>query len=77
MAKMKFKLNYSGVGRLLKSPAMRSVIESKAAAAQERAGDGYSVRYGKTRVVAFVEAATDEAVQDNLDNNTLLKAVRK
>ena len=77
MAKMKFQLNYSGVGRLLKSPEMRNAIESEAAEMRDRAGDGYDVKYGRTRVVAFVETATDEAVQDNLDNNTLLKAVRK
>ena len=77
MAKTKFELNYAGVGELLKSPEMRSVIESYAAEASHRAGEGYNVKYGSNRVVAFVETGTDAAAQDNLDNNTLLKAVRK
>ena len=77
MAKMKFELNYAGVSRLLKSPEMRSVVEANAARIQKNAGDGYVVKYGKNRVVAFVETGSDEAAQDNLDNNTLLKAVRK
>lgn len=77
MAKMKFQLNYAGVGRLLKSNSMRSVIESRASGMQARAGDGYTVRYGRNRVVAFVEPETEEAKRDNLDNNTLLKAVRR
>ena len=77
MARMKFKLNYSGVGRLLRSPDMKRVIESYADAMKKRAGDGYDVRYGKNRVTAFVETGTESAAQDNMENNTLLKAVRK
>ena len=77
MAKMKFELNSAGVVQLLKSAEMRGVIESEANGMSNRAGEGYVVRYGRDRVVAFVETGTDAAVQDNLDNNTLLKAVRK
>ena len=77
MAKMKFELNHAGVVQLLKSPEMQSVIESEANGVSNRAGDGYQVRYGRDRVVAFVETGTDAAAQDNMDNNTLLKAVRK
>jgi len=77
MAKMKFELNHAGVVQLLKSPEMQSVIESEANGMSNRAGDGYQVRYGRDRVVAFVETGTDAAAQDNMDNNTLLKAVRK
>ena len=77
MAKMKFELNSAGVVQLLKSAEMRGVIESEANGMSNRAGEGYVVRYGRDRVVAFVETGTDAAAQDNLDNNTLLKAVRK
>jgi len=35
-----------------------------------------SIAYGKSRAVAFVETDSDSAAQDNLDNNTLLKAVK-
>ena len=76
MAKMKFELNRRGVRDLLTSGEMRGAIESEAAAMQARAGQGYSIRYGRNRVVAFVETGTDDAVLDNLENNTLRKAVR-
>jgi len=55
---------------------MVDIIESHAKAMQNRVGDGYTVRYGKSRAVAFVETDSDSAAQDNLDNNTLLKAVK-
>ena len=77
MAKIKFELNSAGVVQLLKSAEMQGVIESEASGMSNRAGDGYQVRYGRDRVVAFVETGTDAAAQDNMDNNTLLKAVRK
>ena len=76
MSKMQFKLNPEGVGQLLKSPEMVSVLESYADGIAARAGEGYSVHVGPTRVNVSVRTATDEAAQDNLDNNTLLKAVR-
>lgn len=76
MARMKFELNHAGVVELLKSDGMRKAIEAAATGVSNRAGDGYDVRYGHDRVVAFVETGNEEAIQDNLDNNTLLKAVR-
>lgn len=72
--KFKFKLNYAGVGQLLKSEEMTSVLKSYADQASARAGDGYDVYVGRTRV--NVSVASEEAAQDNLENNTLLKAVR-
>ena len=77
MAKLKFELNRAGVRNLLRSSEMRGVVESHAGAMRSRAGDGYTVRYGRNRVVAFVETGREESAQDNLDNNTLLKAVNK
>ena len=72
--KLKFKLNYKGVGQLLKSAEMQSVLSSYANEIKNRAGDGYDVYVGRTR--ANVSVATEAAAQDNLENNTLLKAVR-
>lgn len=78
MSNTKFKLNHSGVGQLLKSPEMQSVLSEKATAIQNRCGDGYEqdVFVGKTRANAMVSAATFEAKKDNMENNTILKAVR-
>lgn len=76
MSKMKFQLNYEGVAELMRSEAMISVLKSYADAIAERAGDGYDVHIGPRRANVSVRTVTDEAAQDNLDNNTLLKAVR-
>lgn len=78
MAKNKFKLNYSGVGQLLKSAEMQSVLNEKAAAIKNRCGDGYEqdVYVGKTRANAMVSATSYKAKKENMKNNTLLKAVR-
>lgn len=78
MANMKFKLNRSGVASLMKSTAMQGVLEEKATAIRNRAGEGYKqdTFVGKTRANAMVYADKYQAKKDNLKNNTLLKAVR-
>lgn len=78
MAKSGFKLNYAGVGQLLKSAEMQKVLEEKATAVKNRCGDGYEqdIYVGKTRANAMVFAETFEAKRDNMKNNTILKAVR-
>ena len=75
MSKVKFKLNYKGVGELLHSSAMESVLMSYANSAAQSAGEGYKAKHMRTRVI--VVADTDEANQDNYDNNTLLKKVKR
>lgn len=78
MAKNKFKLNYKGVGQLLKSQEMQSVLSEKAQGIQQRCGSGYETDtyVGKTRANAMVKATSISAKRDNTKNNTLLKAVR-
>ena len=78
MSKVKFKLNYEGVGQLLRSEEMKSVCEGYARNIQSRCGPGYEVTTytGPERVNASVRAATIEARRENAKNNTLLKAVR-
>ena len=77
MSKVRIELNYAGVGELLRSSEMEEMLRETAQEVASRAGPGYEVdtyRAG-TRVIASVFTDTDEAAQDNLDNNTLLKAV--
>lgn len=78
MAKYKFELNRSGVRALLRSDEMKSMLKAKADAAAQACGDGYaSGNYVmSTRAVARVSAVTAEAKQDNLKNNTILKALK-
>ena len=72
----KFVLDTKGVGELLKSAEMRQVIEEYANEVRNRAGDGYEMQthFSEQRVIANVYTATEEAILDNLENNTLLKA---
>lgn len=78
MAKYKFELNRSGVRELLRSDEMKTMLKARADAAAQACGDGYeSGDYVMpTRAVARVSAATIEAKQDNLKNNTILKALK-
>ena len=73
-----FKLNRKGVRELMQSAEMQSVLRDKASQIQARCGDGYEsdVMVGKNRANAMVRAATSKAKRDNMDNNTILKAVR-
>lgn len=79
MSKIKFTLNKKGVRDILMMPSVLALCEEHANATASVAGAGYeasSSAVGKTRVHARVTAVTDKAIKDNLDNNTLLKAVR-
>lgn len=78
MSKMQFKLNRSGVGQLLKSAEMQSVLNERATEIKNRCGNGYEqdVYIGSNRANAMVVASTYQAKADNSRNNTLLKAVR-
>ena len=75
MSKVHFELNRKGVGELLHSAEMESVLMSYAGAAARSAGEGYKAVQMDTRVI--VVADTDEANQDNYDNNTLVKKVKR
>lgn len=73
MAKgFEFELNYKGVGQLLKSTEMQRVLEDHAQGIAKRAGAGYTAKVMPTRAIVVVEP---KAAKDNLENNTLLKAV--
>ena len=71
-------LNTKGVREMLKSDSMRTMLNERAEAIKDRCGEGYEVDsfVGKTRVNAALRTKTKEAVKDNSENNTLLKAVR-
>jgi len=75
--KFKFKLNKKGVGELLKSGEMQTILNQHAYRTQSKAGAGYEAEsfVGFDRAHALVYAETPEAKQDNLDNNTLLKSL--
>lgn len=76
--KFKFELNREGVRQLMQSEEMKKVCLDHAQATASAAGAGYVVttHVGRNRVNASVKADTPEAIRDNLDNNTLLKALQ-
>jgi hypothetical protein len=55
---------------------MQDVLVDFASQVAERAGDGYDVYIGINRANVSVRTATEEAMADNLDHNTLEKAIR-
>jgi len=78
MNNLKFKLNWRGVSKLLRSQKAADVCGEFAKNIQQRCGDGYEVTLhpaGKTRSNASVYAKTLEAKKDNFENNTLEKAL--
>lgn len=79
MANVVIKLNDQGIQELLKSEEVIEVLRTHARSVLNSAGNGYSISEykGKTRGNVSVYAETQEAYKDNLENNTLLKAVGK
>lgn len=77
MSKFKFELDRAGVRAMMQSGEVVSLCERYARNVQSRCGPGYEVTtfVGKTRANASVHASTPEARRDNLENNTLLKAL--
>lgn len=80
MAKVHIELNSDGIVELMKSDEIMSVLESHGRSMVSSLGEGYSMsKYpnGKSRGNVSVYADSKEAYQDNMNNNSLLKAVGK
>ncbi len=78
MSKTRVELNYAGFNAVRKSPEMVSILSEITAGIVSRAGDGYAAdsKQMSTRAIASVYTDTAEAMQEELKNNTLQKAVR-
>lgn len=79
MAKGKLELRKDGVRELLLSDDLRDACKKVADQIRASAGEGYEISTfkGTNRVNASVRPVTQEAYKDNLENNTLMKAVGK
>lgn len=77
MGNVKFVLNTAGVRELMQSSAMMSICEGKARAMLNQLGAGYTMttHVGRNRVNAEVATDSPAARQENLKNNTILKAL--
>lgn len=71
---LKIVLNKAGVGELLRSQEVADFLMGCAGSVAAAAGEGYETMQGFDRVSVIVHTATDKARQDNLENNTLLRA---
>lgn len=74
------ELNSDGIVELMKSDEIMSILKSEGNAMVARLGEGYAIDpypNGKTRGNVRVYTETQEAYKDNMNNNTLLKAVGK
>lgn len=78
MGKVKVEINYSEVGKFLKSNGMKDMLDEIATEIASRCGEHYAsdTRYMGTRVIASVFTKDEIGRQDNLDNNTILKNLR-
>lgn len=78
MGKSRFELNRAGVRELMLSDEMTSGLEGLGGGILSRLGDGYSTNTfkGKNRVNVEISADTYEARKENMEENTILKAVQ-
>lgn len=79
MAKvLHIELNEQGVRELLQSHEMMAACMAQGQKMAGKAGPGYTAdgRIGRNRAIVRVKAGTDEAIRDNLKNNTLLKVMK-
>jgi len=78
MSKVTIKLNRAGIRNLMKSSEMQDGLSQIAFAAKERLGDGYEAGQfvAKTRAVAQVSAVSIDAIKENAETNSLLKALK-
>lgn len=77
MSRKTFELNSKGVRDLLRSDEMMQAVKAEADAAVASLGAGYEAdtHTGMNRVNASVYAVSKAAKRENLQQNTILKAV--
>lgn len=78
MAKVKVKVNVPAVKAMMRSKEMQSIINGRASQIQAGLGAGYEVEsyVAKTRCVALVGTGSEESKKENMENNTILKAMK-
>ena len=84
MNKVDFKLNLPGLNQLMKSPEMQAILTEKGAEVRARANGNAQISDAQYSMdtktinwiaVTTVRADNNEAVTENYNNNTLLKAL--
>lgn len=77
MSNVRIELNSEGIREMLLSSEMQAILSEHAAVIAERCGEGYASDTYLTggRAVASAFTETEEAMRDNLENNTLLRSL--
>ena len=77
MSDVSFKLNLSGLNELMKSEEMQSALLEAGQAVASNAGPDYAAEVHTASWIAISNVYPDsrEAAQENLRDNTLLKAL--
>lgn len=77
MSKVRIELNRAGVRNLLRSSEIQTMLAEEANSRAAGLGPGYdvSVYVGRNRANARITAETEEARRENLEDNTLLRAI--
>lgn len=77
MSNVKVELNSEGIIGMMNSEEMQTVLRAYAERVAANAGidTDITVQPGKTRASARVATASPEAYRENLENNTLLRAL--
>lgn len=78
MGKYEIVLNSNGVRELLQSQWIQAICEEQAQLMLNQLGADYEMEsfLGFDRVHVLVKTGNDRAAQQNLDDNTILKAVQ-
>lgn len=78
MNSITISVDYTAVGKLLRGSDVKNMVKSYADDIAKRCGEGYSsdTYNAGTRVIASAFTDTTEAIQDNAENNTLLKGLQ-
>ena len=76
MAKVELEMNDAGIQALLKGTEVREILEKESSRIARAAGEGYGseIGHGQKRLIGKAFTETKEAMQDNMENNTLLHA---
>lgn len=77
MSKIKIELNSAGIREFLRGGEVSACLETVASGVAAKCGDGYETDVYMTpgRAVSSVYTDGADAARDNIENNTLLKAV--
>ncbi len=79
MSNVRIELNIAGVEALRRSPEVKAMLRETAEDLAGKMGSGYAygTSQGKKRARAWIGAVTQEAIQEEMEHNNLLRMIWK